>query len=144
MNPKDKVSMSPMANQKDSQMQNGAKVGFHRDNFFQKTEQIFDKKFSYERPLEQTYQHHKERSLGEQVQGYAKGKAQGEVKQFLEKHTGIAEAKRELNPVKEFKKEFSNIPIPTSIPKTKFEAVKAMVNTVKKIMGQTSEQGMGY
>lgn len=144
VNPKDKVSMSPMANQKDSQMQNGAKVGFHRDNFFQKTEQIFDKKFSYERPLEQTYQHHKERSLGEQVQGYAKGKAQGEVKQFLEKHTGIAEAKRELNPVKEFKKEFSNIPIPTSIPKTKFEAVKAMVNTVKKIMGQTSEQGMGY
>ncbi|AVM51544.1 DUF5712 family protein [Capnocytophaga sp. oral taxon 878] len=148
VNPKDKVSMSPMSNQKDSQMNNGAKVGFNRDSYFQRTEEIFDKKFSYDRPLEQTYQYHKgqvkEQSLGDQVQGYAKGRAQSEVKQFLEKHTGIAEAKRELDPIKEFKKEFSNIPLPTSIPKTKFEAVKSMVNTVKKIMGQTSEQGMGY
>lgn len=147
INPKDKVSMSPMANQKDSQMQNGSKVGFERDKFFQRTEEIFDQKFTYNRSPEQTYQYHKmmsrEPNITDQLTNSVKGKARGEVKQFIEKHTGINTIKQELDPSKEFKNQFKNIPLPTSIPKTKLEAAKAIINTVKKIV-QTSEQGMGY
>lgn len=147
INPKDKVSMSPMANQKDSQIRNGSKVGFERDKFFQKTEEIFDQKFTYNRSPEQTYQYHKmmsrEPNITDQLTNSVKGKARGEVKQFIEKHTGINTIKQELDPSKEFKNQFKNIPLPTSIPKTKLEAVKAIINTVKKIV-QTSEQGMGY
>lgn len=147
VNPKDKVSMSPMANQKDSQMQNGSKVGFERDKFFQRTEEIFDQKFTYNRSPEQTYQYHKmmsrEPNITDQLTNSVKGKARGEVKQFIEKHTGINTIKQELDPSKEFKNQFKNIPLPTSIPKTKLEAAKAIINTVKKIV-QTSEQGMGY
>ena len=144
VNPKDKVSMSPMANQKDSQIQNGAKVGFNRDNFFQKTEEIFDKKFSYDRPLEQTYQYHKVVSNTDRVIDSAKGRAQTEIKHFIENYTGLNKLKRELNPTNEFKKEFRKVPLPTYLPKSKLDAVRVVVKAVKRFVQPSPAQEMGY
>lgn len=42
--------MSPNANHKDGQVNNGAKVGFNRDEFAKAVEKSFDEKFEYDRP----------------------------------------------------------------------------------------------
>ena len=53
------VSMSPLANSRGSKNKlNGkeVKIGFHREKFVDKAETIFDKKFGYERTLENSFQ----------------------------------------------------------------------------------------
>ncbi len=56
-----RLSLSPLANSKGGENSlNGKKVkiGFNREQFVDKAETIFDKKFGYQRPLEQSFQYH--------------------------------------------------------------------------------------
>lgn len=137
LNPKDKVSMSPLANHKEGTLHNGAKVGFNRDEFFKNQEAIFDKKFGYSRNVEHSYQY--QNMLKNEVKGQIKGQVKGKVKQFVQEHTGLSKMRQELNPTNEFRKEFKDIPLPTRFPKTKLEAVKKVVMQVKKMVMDTGQ-----
>ena len=141
VNPKDKVSMSPLANHKEGTLHNGAKVGFNRDEFFKNQEAIFDKKFGYNRNVEHSYQY--QNMLKNEVKGQIEGQVKGKVKQFVKEYTGLSKVRQELNPTSEFRKEFKNIPLPTHFPKTKLEAVKKVVMHLKNLVIDKG-QSMGY
>lgn len=122
INPRDKVSMSPNSNQRNNSMPQGQKVGFNRDNFFEKTERIFDKKFEYDRSVENTYKHRneKKKNLGKStatVTNKAKGYLKAQVKREAMKQIGLDKVKQELNPIQQAKHQIAPIPIPTSLPK---------------------------
>lgn len=132
--PEDKVSMSPNSNQKDSIMGNGAKVGFERTEFFKETERIFDQKFNYQRPANETFEY---------KNTMKKNLVVGNVKSFVKdeflKHTGINEVKNTLNPVQSIKSQISEIPIPTSIPTNQIQAI---MKAVKMLKSAVIDKGM--
>ena len=59
---RDKVLMSSNANNKEGRLGNGAKIGFHRDEFFKSMERVFDERFEYERPQQERYEKRNELS----------------------------------------------------------------------------------
>ncbi|WP_134344435.1 DUF5712 family protein [Flavobacterium psychrophilum] len=129
-NPRNKISLSPVANQKESLMNNGAKVGFDRKNFAEKIEKVFDAKFEYDRSEKEKFN-----TINNKALNMTKAKA----KQFLMKHTGINEIKANISPLQSIKKEIGISNIPTQIPKG---IVDLAVKVVKKIISKS--QGIGY
>lgn len=136
INPKDKVSMSPNANQKDGNLTNGAKVGFNRDEFAKEIEKVFDEKFEYERPEQEKYEklNQNKKDLTRKVGDRAKGFAKDKVKQEVLKHTGMNIVKNELNPTQKIKNELMPLPIPTSFPTNKLDAVIKVIRMAKSIV----------
>lgn len=139
INPRDKVSMSPNAHQRGGEMNNGAKVGFDRDAFFQKAEKIFDEKFEYNRPEQEKYTH-----INHSKKNY-KGMSptsmiKGQLIQKIGEITGVNEIKNEINPVQKAKKEIMPIALPTSLPKSKIDLV---IKTLKLIKN-TIDKGIQY
>ena len=133
INPRDKVSMSPKAHQKGGHMNNGAKVGFDRDAFFKKIEQIFDEKFEYDRPQKEKYVYKNYQKKSSLAKGLIKSEIQKQMMELL----GINEIKKEINPMNTIRQEIMPLPIPTNIPKSKLELVMQIVKTAKNIaMGQ--------
>lgn len=140
-NARNKISLSPLANAKESNMLNGSKVGFNRDNFFQKAETIFDKKFEYDRPLGKSYQDYKKDSKSKTYSDLAKStvknKSQNEVKQFLMKHTGLSVIKQNISPIQSIKKEIGIANIPTKLP-------TSVVELAYKIAKKVISKGIEY
>ncbi len=136
INPKDKVSMSPNANQKDGNLTNGAKVGFNRDEFAKEIEKVFDEKFEYERPEQEKYEklNQNKKDLTQKVGDRAKGFAKDKIKQEVLKHTGMNIVKNELNPTQKIKNELMPLPIPTSFPTNKLDAVIKVIRMAKSIV----------
>lgn len=126
INPKDKVSMSPVANQRGGTLHNGKKVGFDRDSFFKKTESIFDKVTEYDRPITQMYAYN---NMIKKMDAKAKGFVKGKVKHEIMKITGMQQAMKEINPVKQAKREI--MPIPIGIPKGKLDLIIKVVRAIK-------------
>jgi hypothetical protein len=137
-NPRNKMSLSPVANAKESRTQHGEKIGFDRTAFFQKGENVFDKKFEYERPKEQTFKHYNgQKNELKLLKNEIVGKVKGKATQLLMKHSGLSEIKQQINPVISIKKELGMVAnIPNTIPKGVIDlAIKAV-----KAIGQ----GIGY
>ena len=136
INPKDKVSMSPNANQKDGQVNNGAKVGFNRDEFAKTVEKVFDEKFEYDRPEKEKYavRNQMKKDLSRKVADRAQGEIKGRVKQEIMKHTGMNTVRNELNPSQKIKSELKPLPIPTSFPKSKLDAVIKVIKIAKNLI----------
>ena len=136
INPKDKVSMSPMANQKDGQVNNGAKVGFNRDEFAKTVEKVFDEKFEYDRPEKEKYavRNQMKKDLSKKVADRAQGEIKGRIKQEIMKHTGMNTVRNELNPSQKIKNELKPLPIPTSFPKSKLDLVIKIVKMAKNLV----------
>lgn len=142
VNRRDKVSMSPNANQKGGQLNNGAKVGFNRDEFFQKAEKMFDVKFEYNRPENEKYAViNKESKSYKSVTSRAKGELVGQIKAGIDKQTGMDIVKGELNAVQKAKKEIMPLPIPTSLPKNKIDLIIKVVKLIKNI---SMDKGIQY
>ncbi len=132
-NARNKISLSPLANAKESNMLNGAKVGFNRDNFFQKAETVFDKKFEYDRPKEKSYEVYKnEKHQNSKIES----KAKSETKQFLMKHTGLNHIKQNISPVQNIKKEMGIANIPTKLPTS---VVELAYKVTKKVISKGFE-----
>lgn len=136
VNPKDKVSMSPNANQKDGNVNNGAKVGFNRDEFAKAIEKTFDEKFEYDRPEEEKYEklNQNKKDLAEKISDRAKGFAKNKIKKEVLKHTGMNIVKDELNPTQKIKSELMPLPIPTSFPTSKLDAVIKIIKMAKSLV----------
>ena len=115
-NPRNKISLSPLANAKDAKMQNGARVGFNRKEFAEKAEMLFDQKFEYDRPVGKSFNDYNRKNQKDTTIGIDKGKA--EVKQFLMKHTGLNSIKANISPVQTIKQELGIANIPTKLPKS--------------------------
>jgi Family of unknown function (DUF5712) len=136
-NPRNKMSLSPLSNAKESEMSNGAKVGFDRDAFAQKAEKVFDEKFNFDRPASKSYEAYKKASKSLAM---AKSEIKGKAKQFVMKHTGLNEIKRNISPVQNIKQELGVANIPTQLPKSVADlAVKIAVKVVKKVIGKGLE-----
>lgn len=149
-NSRNKISLSPSANQKDSTMSKGAQVGFDRTKFAEKIEKVFDEKFDYNRPVKEKFVTLNNNKLTEKVKGMTKDKA----KQFLMKHTGLSELKKELGVaeplvsgivknrnivpgvINKIKQDIGIANIPTQIPKG---IVDLAVKVAKKILSQGIE-----
>lgn len=136
INPKDKVSMSPNANQKEGHVNNGAKVGFNRDEFAKTVEKVFDEKFEYDRPEKEKYavRNQMKKDLSKKVADRAQGEIKGKIKQEIMKHTGMNTIKSELNPTQKIKSELMPLPIPTSFPKSKLDAVIKLIKITKNLV----------
>ncbi len=131
INPKDKVSMSPNATQRDSKMSNGAKVGFDRMEFFKKQEEIFDHKFGYKRENSEKL---------ETKYSASKNIVKGAVKNSLMKSTGLSTVTGELSkPMGHIKNELMPINIPVSIPKTPLQVA---VKVIKLLKSAVLDKGM--
>lgn len=143
INPKDKVSMSPMANQKNGQVNNGAKVGFNRDEFAKTVEKVFDEKFEYDRPEKEKYavRNQMKKDLSKKVADRAQGEIKGRIKQEIMQYTGMATVRNELDPLQKIKNELKPLPIPTSFPKSKLDAV---INIVKMAKNLIVDKGIHY
>lgn len=139
-NARNKISLSPLANAKESNMLNGSKVGFNRDNFFQKAETIFDKKFEYDRPLGKSYQDYKKdskvKTFSDVAKSTVKNKSQNEAKQFLLKHTGLSVIKQNISPMQSIKKEIGIANIPTKLPTS---VVELAYKIAKKVISKGFE-----
>ena len=122
-NPRNKISLSPLANAKDSKMQNGAQVGFDRTTFANKAEKLFDKKFEYNREPNKTFEKYNEKAKSSKIQS--------ESKQFLMKHTGLNLIKQNISPVQTIKNEIGIANIPTKLPTSAKELV---LKVAKKII----------
>lgn len=133
VNPRDKVSMSPMANSREGEIAyTGAKVGFNRDNFFRRSEKIFDNKFEYQRPVQEQY--HYKNEVSKEIRGKVEGVVKGEIKKEIMKHTGMGVVKNELNPTQKAKQEIMPIPLPTSFPKSAVDLAFKVAKTIKNII----------
>lgn len=143
INPKDKVSMSPNANQKEGQVNNGARVGFNRDEFAKIVEKVFDEKFEYERPEKEKYavRNQMKKDLSKKVADLSRGEIKGRIKQEIMKHTGMNTVRNELNPSQKIRNELKPLPIPTSFPKSKLDAVIKIVKMAKNLI---VDKGMHY
>ena len=94
--------------------------------------------------MEQTFDYQNERKNGiENVSKSIEGHVKNKVKDFVKEHTGFKTVKNEIDIRKPMRDEFKNIPIPTSLPKTKIQAV---IKAIKSIARQVSMEGhsMGY
>lgn len=138
VNPRDKVSMSPMANHKEGVTNMGAKVGFNRDNFFKKAERIFDEKFEYERPIQEKYQY--KNLVHKELKGKATGMIKGKIKEEIMKHTGMDSVRNELDVVRKAKQEIMPVPLPSSFPVSKIDFVFKIGNIIKNVL----DKGIGY
>lgn len=81
--------LSPLANHRDSKISGikvKGKVGFNRDNFVDRAETVFDKKFGYSRELDEMYRFKLDRSLAK-----AQGKF-GEIMRFAKDPEKLPEA----------------------------------------------------
>ncbi|UTG66815.1 hypothetical protein J2O02_18285 (plasmid) [Elizabethkingia anophelis] len=126
----DKVSMSPTANQKSGEMNNGSKVGFERTELFKAAEKIFDEKFNFNRPTSQTFEY--QNTLKNSSKSISMDIA-GKLTEELKKHTGVKEIEATLNPIVNIKSQISAIPLPTSLPVSKVDAIKKLVKMVKQV-----------
>jgi len=140
-NPRNKISLSPLANAKESNMQNGAKVGFNRNNFFEKAEKVFDQKFDFKRPIEKSYENYKNAKASNKTHkssgvSSVANNAKSQTKQFLMKHTGLNSIKQHISPLQTIKNEIGIANIPSKLP-TSFRQVA--VKVVKKIISQGLE-----
>ena len=139
INPLDKVSMSPNANQKEGTMNGGAKVGFDRVQFFDKIEKVFDEKFEYVRPVKEQFKYINNEN--KYMKGRITGQVKNMVKQQIMKETGMQTVKSELMPIHQIKSQIMPLPIPTSLPKNKVDlAIKA----IKLVMGLVKDRGIGF
>lgn len=126
INPKDKVSMSPITNNKDD---------FNRNEFRQNCEEIFDNKFQYDRPIYQSYLYHINK-YKPNFKDMLLTKVGNELKKELLNQSGVYESINTINPIKDVKKIIlSGIPIPTRIPTNKIQLLLEAAYTVKKIIG---------
>jgi len=126
---KNKLSLSPLANARDSKMaKQGAQVGFHRDVFYQKCESLFDEKFDFQR--QHSYEQYKQRK--DHLRSL-----RSEGKRFLNKHTGINKIKQELMPFQKIKDQLGIANIPTSFPTS---ITREAVKVVRKII----DKGLEY
>ena len=139
--PENKISLSPLANQKSGNIHNGAAVGFERDKFFQKTEKVFDTKFNFDRNIEEAYeklnQNKKERKSKNNSISSVNHQAKGEVKTFLKKHTGINKIKQQISPVRDIKEQLGLSGIPSKIP-------KSVIHAAYKVTKSIVKKGLGY
>lgn len=134
-NPKDKVSISPNATQKDGYLGNGAKIGFNRSNFAKSCEKNFDRKFEYERPLYEKFEY--KNTMGKYIQG----KITSSAKHQILKAIGGNEIRNELDPTRRAKQELMPIPIPTRLPTGVLDASLMVLRTLKSAI---IDKGMGY
>lgn len=135
LNPKDKVSISPNASQRDSKMSHGAKVGFDRMQFFKNQETIFDKKFDYSRPESEKISN---KYLGSKNADFVKSA----VRDSLLKSSGINQITSEITkPISLIKNEIMPIQIPIRIPKT---PLGVAVKAIKVIKSLVVDRGLGY
>ncbi|PXW07100.1 hypothetical protein C8D70_12315 [Chryseobacterium sp. CBTAP 102] len=157
VNPEDKVSMSPNSNQKDNIMANGAKVGFDRSQFFENIENIFDKEFGYERDMQEHFKY--KQTLSNQLKGKAEGMLMSKVKQEITEKLGLRELTNHsavginlptklptsakdivgMVNINNIKSQISELPLPTSLPKGKLDAV---IKAVKYIKNLVMDKGM--
>lgn len=135
-----KGSISPVANHKNSKIADKeAKVGFHRDLFFQKVEKSFDEKFQYKRPEKLSYQSHKSTKANrrERIRSGVSLRRSGQtllqpVKTELMKNSGMQEISK-LNIMNNVSAELG-FRIPMSIPKTPMDAAVKIIRTgIQKI-----------
>ncbi|WP_313384467.1 DUF5712 family protein [Chishuiella sp.] len=136
-----KMSISPKANQKDCKMPNGKQVGFNRDNFFRKTESIFDKKFEFERNYENSYHFKNEVAkltrIGKSLTNSLCNEIVSEIKKELK--NPIHQLKQEINPINKIRQELKVLPLPTSIPKSKLDMLLKLGKLLIKSAGQGFE-----
>ncbi|MFK7102221.1 DUF5712 family protein [Flavobacterium oreochromis] len=130
-NPENKISLSPLANAKDSSLNTGAKIGFTRDTFFENSEKIFDSKFDYNRDKSESYSTYKANSTT------LENNAKGEIKNFIKKEVGLNQVKKELNPINDVKKELGLSNIPTRLPAN---FTQLGIKVARKIL----DKGLGY
>lgn len=138
--PENKISLSPLANHKKGKMYQGADVGFNRDSFFQKAEQVFDTKFDYNRLEQESYKSYNELKQEPKKRSVAKNinsKAKGELKSFVKRHTGVNTIKQQISPIQTIKSQLGLAQIPTRIP-------KSPIDLAYKIGKKIIEKGLGY
>ena len=133
LNPRNKISLSPLSNARDSNMNNGAKVGFDRKYFAEEAEKIFDKKFEFDREKTKSFNHYNTQSKLLRSSG---NKVKNESKQFLMKHTGLNAIKQNISPVQSIKQEIGIAKIPTSFPKS---ITELGIKIAKKVISQGFE-----
>ena len=131
----DKVSMSPNANNKEGRLGNGAKIGFHRDEFFKSMERVFDERFEYERPQQERYERRNELSKSaKEAQHRVESIIKNKIKQEIYKHTGINTIRQELDPRQKIRNTIMPIPLPTSFPTSKIDLIIKVVKLAKKLV----------
>ena len=139
---RDKVSMSPNANNKEGRLGNGAKIGFHRDEFFKSMERVFDERFEYERPQQERYERRNELSKSaKETQHRVEGMIKNKIKQEIYKHTGINMIRQELDPRQQIKNAIMPIPLPSSFPTSKVDLI---IKTLKLVKGLVIDKGVHY
>ena len=139
---RDKVSMSPNANNKEGRLGNGAKIGFHRDEFFKSMERIFDERFEYERPQQERYERRNELSKSmKEAQHRVEGMVKNKLKQEIYKHTGINTIRQEIDPRQKIKNAIMPLPLPTSFPTSKVDLI---IKAVKMMKNLVVDKGIHY
>lgn len=141
-NPRNKISLSPLANAIDSKMENGAQVGFDRKEFANKIEKVFDEKFEFKRDKSKTFEAYNSRAKeykNEKGNDKVTNRVKNETKQFLMKHTGLNEIKKNISPVQNIKNELGIANIPTQLPSS---VTQVAIKVIKKVISQS--QGVGY
>lgn len=136
-NSKNKISLSPLSNAKDSKMHNGSKIGFNRTDFANKVEAVFDKKFEYDRPNEKTFEAYNKKAKenrNERNNAVLNQTVKNEAKQLIMKHTGLNEIKKNISPVQSIKNELNIANIPTKMPTS---ITQVAIKVVKKIISQS-------
>ena len=139
---RDKVSMSPNANNKEGRLGNGAKIGFHRDEFFKSMERVFDERFEYERPQQERYERRNELSKSaKETQHRVEGMIKNKIKQEIYKHTGINTIRQELDPRQKIRNVIMPIPLPSSFSTSKVDLI---IKAVKLVKGLVIDKGVHY
>lgn len=124
--PQDKVSMSPISNQR----KNDAEIkGFSRENFFNEVEKVFDTKFDYNRNFKNTFEFQRSNVIVNRAKFEIKNFAIDKVKETI----GIKAVMNEISPVQKIKSQISMIPIPTSIPKSKLGIIIKLGKMIKNV-----------
>ena len=132
---RDKVSMSPNANNKEGRLGNGAKIGFHRDEFFKSMERVFDERFEYERPQQERYERRNELSKSaKEAQHRVESMIKNKIKQEIYKHTGINTIRQKLDPRQKIRNAIIPIPLPTSFPTSKIDLIIKAVKLAKNLV----------
>lgn len=137
-----KISISPLANHKKAQIGKGNNVGFNRDNFRNKVETSFDRKFKFERL--NTYENYKNRRLNTRSMRTINSRVNRQVSNVVQRsikpirnellnQSGYNEI-RNLNVRNTISRELG-FRIPLNVPKTPLEgAIKAVRFAVGKIL----------
>ncbi|MFV5695433.1 DUF5712 family protein [Flavobacterium sp. LB3P122] len=120
-------------------------VGFNRSAFFKTAEQTFDKNFEYARPIHQSYEYFNDRKKNYNIEKSEKERGnkissgvKNETKNFIMKHTGLNEVKKQLNPIQSIKEHIPFAKIPTSFPKS---ITDMSIKVVRKVMDMGKDMG---